>query len=137
MSSSSSFTAPSSSFTTASTAASVEDMLWARSCAELHVRRATDAAEGEIRACKNFVGRRSALGLGRAPLHPRALCACVHYCACTTWCAMFRSRGFRGFRPRNSTSQAVHLATLTVIGVVSGETFRGTMCSKNAYILHD
>ncbi|CAM9658117.1 unnamed protein product [Pylaiella littoralis] len=28
-------------------------------------------------------------------------------------------RGFRGFRPRNSTSQGVHLGILTVIGVTS------------------
>ncbi|CAB1103708.1 unnamed protein product [Ectocarpus sp. CCAP 1310/34] len=31
-----------------------------------------------------------------------------------------RSRGFRGFRPRNSTHQALHVATLTVVGVVTG-----------------
>ncbi|CAM9384916.1 unnamed protein product [Ectocarpus sp. 6 AP-2014] len=31
-----------------------------------------------------------------------------------------RSRGFRGFRPRNSTHQALHVATLTLVGVVSG-----------------
>lgn len=36
-----------------------------------------------------------------------------------------RSRGFRGFRPRNSTHQALHVATLTLVGVVSGETFSG------------
>lgn len=30
-------------------------------------------------------------------------------------------RGFRGFRPRNSTSQGIHMAILTVVGVTSGE----------------
>ncbi len=70
--------------------------------------------------CKNIAGmpRFSPFRSRRAPTSTRSM---AHVPVLPR--AMFRSRGFRGFRPRNSTSQAVHLATLTVIGVVSGKTF--------------